>query len=34
MVHVGCPITPPGIELAPGGGLDSDGTGHGSFRLN
>jgi len=34
MVHVGCPLATPLIELAPSGRLDSDGVGHvGSFDL-
>jgi len=34
VVHVGCPLATPLIELAPSGRLDSDGVGHvGSFDL-
>ena len=32
VVHVGCPVAPVRIELAPCGGLDCDGVGH-WFRL-
>ncbi|NDC90114.1 MAG: hypothetical protein EB075_15170 [Bacteroidetes bacterium] len=31
VAHVACPYTAPGIELIPGGRLNGDGTGHGSF---
>jgi hypothetical protein len=34
VVHVGCPLTPPGIELTPGGRLDGDGVGHLVFRFD
>ena len=33
VIHVACPLTPPGIELTPGGRLDSDGVGHLVCRL-
>ena len=34
VVHVGRPLTPVLIEVLPGGGLDSDGVGHWSFRFD
>ena len=34
VVHVGRPLTPILIEVLPGGGLDSDGVGHWSFRFD
>ena len=34
VVHVGCPLATPGIELTPGGRLDGDGVGHLVLRLS